>query len=95
MSESITLDVAGELITVDEAFCDFSDLTPAEIRVLASVYDTAGRILDDDGEPTPLGVAFFIWVKLARSRDWDRRHFDAVMPLLVSWLTGTLEEVTA
>lgn len=89
--EVLILDVEGEQITLDESSMDFSDLTEDEIQTISKMIERGP--LFDQGEPTPIGVAVFIFVKLARGREWGAEHFKAVVPLLTSWLTDELEEV--
>jgi hypothetical protein len=89
--ETLTLDVDGELITLDESFMDFTDLTPDELAVI-DVVSSKWR-MTDDGEPTAGLVALSIYMKMSRGRDWHKPHVDAIVPLLVAWLTDNLEVV--
>lgn len=87
--EALILEVDGDQVVIDESVLDFSDLTVQEINTISKLIDHGP--LFDEGEPTPLGVATFIFVKLARTREWGESHFAAVVPLLTSWLIDDLE----
>lgn len=89
--EELVLDVDGEQIVIDESFLDFSDLSAEEAKSISTLAETVP--LFDGDEPTPLGVAVFIYTKASRGREWGADHFKTVVGLLVSWLTGTLEEI--
>jgi hypothetical protein len=87
MSDALILDVDGELIEIDEAFMDFSDLTPTEVAAINLLIGETKL-----GDPSPFSVAVFLFVKLARGREWGKPHFEAVVPLLTAWLNGQLVE---
>lgn len=87
----LVLEVDGERVVIDEDLLDFSDLSATEIQTISRMAERGA--LFDKGEPTPLGVAAFIFVKLSRDRDWTGDHFEAVAALLVAWLTDSLEAV--
>lgn len=92
-TDTLIIDLDGELIPIDESTLDFSDFSPAESELIARMF--GGALLDDDGNPPPAVIATFITIKLVRTRSWSKDQLDAVLELLVAWLTNQLEEVPA
>jgi hypothetical protein len=87
----LILEVDGEHIRLDPALID-SPLTPDEAeQVRLMSIATRRKLVDEDGQPTAGMVAISLYVRLARGRDWGRGHLNAVMPLLLAWLTDNLE----
>lgn len=87
-SEKLVIDVDGELVTVDESTLDFSDLTVDELQFLGR---NIGPGWHQDGDPTAGMVATMIAVKLRRGRNWTADHVEAVITVLLAWLTDDLE----
>jgi hypothetical protein len=90
MTDTLTLEVDGEQVVLDESFMDFSDFTLTEAALIAG--SVGGRLVVD-GQPSAGATALMLTVKLARHRSWNSDQVTAVFALLTAWLTDSLAEV--